>query len=95
MTENLDTSKSFKNLRQMHADDLNKGDRVATHEGKILEVESTVAQGARMLECRLNPVSGTDKSGWGGVVDRGDNVPRLVLTQESDLLIRKLEKLEK
>ena len=79
----------------MHANDLNTGDRVVTHEDKVLEVESTVTRGDRILECRLNPVSGTDKNGWGGVVDRGNKIPRLVITQDSDLLIRKIEKLEK
>ena len=95
MPENLDTSDGFAHLRQLHADDLNRGDRVNTLEGKIFEVESTVTQGEKMLECRLNLVSDTDKNGWGGAVDHGTGVPKLVLTPESDLLIHKLKKLEK
>ena len=91
MTEYLDASKNFNHLRQIHASDLNMGDRVATREGQIFEVESTIAQGERILGCRLNPVKDTDKSGWGGTVNH-DPGSSLDLNPDDDLQIRKLEK---
>jgi len=91
MRENRETSSGFQRLRQMHPDDLNRGDRVATREGEIFQVESIVTRGKRILGCQLNPVSGTDKNGWGGKINTDIKSLRS-LGPDSSILIRKLEK---